>query len=246
MITSRSAEAIGMGGEIGSLAQGRRGDVVIWSGDPLEGSSAAEVVWIDGVRQPLETRQTKLRDRYRDLQRKELARGVSAVSPLALLGLAAFSFVATHFIMSHPLRAGLVGEARRARISWSPTRVVAFATLGWTIWAYGRVPAEAPRYGSRAMRRWLVASLLMWLGSILFIGSLRSNPSFPSAGMRTRMPTPRGVFAITRHPMMWGFALWALVHAIVVRNACRLDPCGGDRFPRSWSGRRCRTPRRRD
>jgi len=72
MITSRSAEAIGMGGEIGSLAPGRRGDVVIWSGDPLEGSSAAEMVWIDGVRQPLETRQTKLRDRYRDLSRKDL------------------------------------------------------------------------------------------------------------------------------------------------------------------------------
>ena len=31
-----------LGGEIGSLAPGRRADVVIWSGDPLEGSSAAE------------------------------------------------------------------------------------------------------------------------------------------------------------------------------------------------------------
>ena len=54
MITSRPAQAIGMGGEIGSLAPGRRADVVIWSGDPLEGSSAAEQVFIDGVRQPLE------------------------------------------------------------------------------------------------------------------------------------------------------------------------------------------------
>ena len=44
---------------------GRRADVVIWSGDPLENSSAAEVVLIDGVQQPLENRQTKLRDRYR-------------------------------------------------------------------------------------------------------------------------------------------------------------------------------------
>lgn len=67
MITSRPAEAIGMGGEIGSLAAGRRADLVIWSGDPLEGSSAAEQVFIDGVRQPLETHQTRLRDRYRYL-----------------------------------------------------------------------------------------------------------------------------------------------------------------------------------
>jgi len=72
MITSRPAETIGMGGEIGSLAPGRRADVVIWSGDPLEGSSAAEAVFIDGVRQPLETHQTRLMERYRDLSRRDL------------------------------------------------------------------------------------------------------------------------------------------------------------------------------
>jgi len=72
MITSRPAEVIGMGKEIGSLAPGRRADVVIWSGDPLEGSSAAEQVYIDGVAQPLDTHQTRLRDRYRDLQRRDL------------------------------------------------------------------------------------------------------------------------------------------------------------------------------
>ncbi len=72
MITSRPAQAIGMGGEIGSLAPGRRADVVIWSGDPLEGSSAAEAVFIDGVRQPLDTHQTRLRDRYRDLTPRDL------------------------------------------------------------------------------------------------------------------------------------------------------------------------------
>lgn len=72
MLTSAPAEAIGMGGQIGSLARGRRADVVIWSGDPLEMASAAEAVWIDGVRQPLETRQTKLRDRYQTLERDTL------------------------------------------------------------------------------------------------------------------------------------------------------------------------------
>jgi imidazolonepropionase-like amidohydrolase len=71
-ITSRPAEAFGLGGEIGSLRAGRRADVVIWSGDPLELTSEVEQMLIDGVRQPLETRQTKLRDRYRDLQRREL------------------------------------------------------------------------------------------------------------------------------------------------------------------------------
>ncbi|MEA1070993.1 amidohydrolase family protein [Sphingomonas sp. LY160] len=69
MISSRPAEAVGVGREIGTLAAGRRGDVVIWSGDPLELASAPEAVWIDGVRQPLENHQSKLRDRYRSLER---------------------------------------------------------------------------------------------------------------------------------------------------------------------------------
>lgn len=65
-ITSAPAEAVGMGAEIGSLRAGRRADVVIWSGDPLENGSAAELVLIDGVQQPLDNHQTKLRDRYRN------------------------------------------------------------------------------------------------------------------------------------------------------------------------------------
>jgi imidazolonepropionase-like amidohydrolase len=67
MLTSAPAETIGLGGQLGSLRAGRRADVVVWSGDPLEMTSNADAVWIDGVRQPLETRQTRLRDRYRDL-----------------------------------------------------------------------------------------------------------------------------------------------------------------------------------
>jgi len=71
-ISSRPAEAFGLGGEIGSLRPGRRADVVIWSGDPLELSSDVEAVWIDGVRQSLENRQTRLRDRYRRPQEGDL------------------------------------------------------------------------------------------------------------------------------------------------------------------------------
>lgn len=63
-ITSVPAEAIGMGGEIGSLKAGRRGDVVIWDGDPLELGTGVAAVYIDGIKQPLRTRQDALRDRY--------------------------------------------------------------------------------------------------------------------------------------------------------------------------------------
>jgi imidazolonepropionase-like amidohydrolase len=71
-ITSGPAEAIGLGGEIGSLRPGRRADVVVWDGDPLELATGVDAVWIDGVRQSLENRQTRLRERYREPREGQL------------------------------------------------------------------------------------------------------------------------------------------------------------------------------
>lgn len=63
-VTSGPAKAIGMDREIGSLLPGRRADVVLWDGDPLEVSSAPVAVYIDGRAQPIRSRQVELRDRY--------------------------------------------------------------------------------------------------------------------------------------------------------------------------------------
>jgi imidazolonepropionase-like amidohydrolase len=65
-ISSKPAEALGMGGEFGSLKPGRHADVVIWDGDPLEIGTSAVSVFIDGVEQPMTSRQTRLRERYWD------------------------------------------------------------------------------------------------------------------------------------------------------------------------------------
>jgi imidazolonepropionase-like amidohydrolase len=72
MITSRPAEAIGMGGQIGRLSPGEHADIVIWSGDPLQVTSGAEQVFIDGVKQPLEDHQSRLLERYRYLPRTDM------------------------------------------------------------------------------------------------------------------------------------------------------------------------------
>ncbi len=63
-ISSVPAEIMGVGDRLGSLKAGRAADVVVWDGDPLELSSAATMVIIDGVEQPLGNRQNRLRDRY--------------------------------------------------------------------------------------------------------------------------------------------------------------------------------------
>lgn len=71
-ITSVPAEISGMGGKAGVLAPGAMGDVVVWDGDPLELASAPVEVWIDGVKQPFDSHQRRLRDRYRTLDRTYL------------------------------------------------------------------------------------------------------------------------------------------------------------------------------
>jgi len=64
-LTSNPAEIFGVGAEFGRIAPGYVADLVLWSGDPLEVTTVAEQVWIDGRAQSMRSRQTELRDRYR-------------------------------------------------------------------------------------------------------------------------------------------------------------------------------------
>jgi imidazolonepropionase-like amidohydrolase len=63
-ISSVPAAIMGLADKYGSLKAGRAADVVIWDGDPLELSSTAVTVIIDGIEQPLDNRQARLRARY--------------------------------------------------------------------------------------------------------------------------------------------------------------------------------------
>jgi uncharacterized membrane protein len=135
------------------------------------------------------------------------------VTGMACLALASAAFVGMHFLLSHPLRRPLVD-----RIGEGPFRglysLVALVTFGVMIWIYGRIGDQAPLWDA-GEAGWIVATVLMFIGSILFVGSFVGNPALPGARLE-RGRVAGGVFAITRHPMMWGFALWAITHIIVV------------------------------
>lgn len=66
-ITRRPAEVFGLQKGTGTLTVGAPADLVIWTGDPLELTTWPERVMIDGRWMPLESRQTRLLERYRDL-----------------------------------------------------------------------------------------------------------------------------------------------------------------------------------
>lgn len=63
-ITLTPAEIFGMATSTGSLEAGKAADVVIWPGDPLELTNYPDVVFINGEKIPMVSRQTLLRDRY--------------------------------------------------------------------------------------------------------------------------------------------------------------------------------------
>lgn len=153
------------------------------------------------------------------------------MSGLAMLALASLAFVGTHFLMSHPLRSPMVSALGERGFAIAYT-IVSLLTFGWMIWAYPDASAEAPQPLWDAGRwAFVFATILMWLGSVLFIGSLRRNPAFPRPGKKIeRIDEPRGVFSITRHPMMWGFALWAATHAIVNPTRASLILCASIAF----------------
>jgi hypothetical protein len=63
-ITKNPAEIFGLGGTHGRIAAGQSADLVLWDGDPLEVTTSATQVWINGRAIEMRSRQTELRDRY--------------------------------------------------------------------------------------------------------------------------------------------------------------------------------------
>ena len=148
------------------------------------------------------------------------------MTPTVSLALATLAFVGTHLAMSHPLRAGLVARLGEPGFLGLYS-LISFATLGWMILAW-RATTPSGALWVAPLWWWPIASVLMLIASILLIGSLLGNPAFPNIGGPPReIPPPRGVFAITRHPMNSSFILWALVHLSLSGSARNLIVAGG-------------------
>ena len=65
-VTYSPAKLLGLEDELGSLAVGKRADVVMTDGDLFEPTSRILAIWIDGQPQDVGNRQTRLYERYRE------------------------------------------------------------------------------------------------------------------------------------------------------------------------------------
>ena len=150
--------------------------------------------------------------------------GEGPMDSVWMVAIAAIAFVGTHFLLSHPLRApvpGVVGE----RGFFGVYSLVAGVTLAWLVIAWRAAP-PGPLLWVPDNITWAIVTLVMLLASILLMGSLIRNPALVNPGPARPAPAEaRGVFAITRHPMMWSFALWALCHMAVFATPANLVLC---------------------
>jgi uncharacterized membrane protein len=132
---------------------------------------------------------------------------------LASLVAANVTFVGSHFVLSHPLRAPLVrmlGEKGFAGLY----SLIGLASFAWVAMAFRAVGPGAPLYDHGNIG-WAIASVLTLVAMVLLLGSFRGNPALPQAGSAmVANAKAQGAFAVTRHPMMWGFGLWALAHML--------------------------------
>jgi uncharacterized membrane protein len=135
-------------------------------------------------------------------------------------------FVATHLLMSHPLRGAMLNKLGDGGFLLIYS-LVSFASFSWMLHARNAVTDDPTLWvGSSGI--WHLATILMWFASILLAGSLFKNPAFPdpTAGDRA-VGQPEGVFAITRHPMLWSFIIWSLTHSALWGTVANLIVAGG-------------------
>ena len=128
----------------------------------------------------------------------------------AQLYFATAAFLATHFIPATPLR-GVIVKAIGEKAYLALYSLLAFATIGWMVWAYNRAPLEPLWVGLR----WLPAAAMPFAFILLACGILSRNPTIVGADKLLQSPDPaRGMIRVTRHPVMWSFILWAGAHVL--------------------------------
>jgi uncharacterized membrane protein len=139
------------------------------------------------------------------------------MNPMTRLLIATAAFLATHYVSSTALRDRLIRALGRNGYLLLYS-AVAFATLGSMVWSYYRAPflglwqIPALRY---------VPLFVMPIAMIFIVcGLFTRNPTLVGAERLLRAPEPaRGILRVTRHPLMWGIALWAGSHLLARGDA---------------------------
>ena len=133
------------------------------------------------------------------------------MTDLLPLLLATIFWIATHNgFAGTDIRTRLVGKIGEVgfRIAYAVTSIIAIMMLvqAW------EAAAAMPVWSAPAWLRLILAAAML-PAFLFFAAGLLRNPT-AVGGEALAGQQARGIQRITRHPMLWSFALWALVHVI--------------------------------
>ena len=138
-------------------------------------------------------------------------------------------FVGSHLLLSSsPVRRRLLAlmSERLFLVSYS---LISLVLLVWIVITYGQTPfvdVWSPPTGLRHL-----SLSIMPLSCILVIAGLTTpNPTVVGADPSIAARGPIGILKVTRHPALWGFALWGASHLLANGDAAGMILFGGMTF----------------
>lgn len=132
---------------------------------------------------------------------------------------AMLAFVGLHFVMAHPpIRSAIVGKVGEGgfRVVYSAVSILTFI---WAIAAYSAAP-YSELWIEAGWERPLALALMLFAVFFFVCALSPANPALAGGEAMTKESVPgHGIFAVTRHPMLWAFGLWAICHMLTNGDA---------------------------
>lgn len=135
---------------------------------------------------------------------------------LVVTGIAGVAFCVSHLGLSSRQARGRLVDFLGEKGFLGFYTLVALLTLAAMIVAYAKAAHTVQLWWLGLGARHLPLLVMPVALTLIAGGIIAPNPSVTGMENALDRPDPaRGVLCITRHPMMWGIALWAAVHLLV-------------------------------
>lgn len=133
---------------------------------------------------------------------------------MTILAIAGLVFLAIHILPVTQLRTkavAAIGEGAYLALFSLASLII----IVWWVNAFVNAPPGARAWDFASWWPWAKALILLFATILLVAGLSSPNPTLPRAGKLLDRPgVGAGVFAITRHPVMWALGLWGATHFV--------------------------------
>ena len=131
---------------------------------------------------------------------------------------ASSAFFLLHMLPATPLRPRLIGVAGEF-VYAAIFSIASAAAIWWMVSSFNAAPYGDKLWVAPAAWLWLKAALVLFAYILIVGGVATPNPSAPGGDkVLEKGNAASGIYAITRHPLMWGIAIWAIAHMISQPN----------------------------